>query len=278
MTELKLLAAGARSLISPAFLTGEAGVDISEYLRAFPRQLDLEPLRFILEKAIERFDDDHPERSDAWLAPRVHATLRLTRREAAQRDLWAYLAVVEFPEYVRWRWGAVLDRFLGNDTNHALSRLWWGAELVRNGSDYGLVETAFEVQDIPNTWFRLRAFHNRPAAIAAVRVLGTIRGGAMNNDRQVKRTKRINLLSTAFNTLLTTVALDGLCPYRGEDAGAIKEWIEGEADETLMLDRVPLGPPEEPASEDQITTVEKLLIRVGEAAGLLNVAEIDEDE
>ena len=34
----------------------------------------------------------------------------------------------------------MLNRFTGNDVNQALSRLWWAAELIRDGDDYSLVE------------------------------------------------------------------------------------------------------------------------------------------
>lgn len=37
--------------------------------------------------------DEERTRADAWLAPRLHATLRLTRQEAADRRLWNHLAL-----------------------------------------------------------------------------------------------------------------------------------------------------------------------------------------
>jgi hypothetical protein len=269
MSKLKLLAPPARAALTPAFLEGKAGVDVSKYVQEFHRKVSLDALGAVIEEAMQRYPD-RKEESDAWLAPRVHASLRLTRREAADRGLWSYLAIVEFPEYVRGRWGATLERFVGSDVNQALSRLWWGAELVRNGSDYSLVDTAFEAQDIPNTWFRLRALHHRPAAIAAMRVIADLQSGTDASGQSVKRTKKINLLSTAFNTELTTLVLDAVAPYQGVDAEALREWRATEPDETLMMDELPEGPPEEAVEEEAVAAVEQQLRQIAETTGLLD--------
>ena len=155
-------------------------------------------------------------------------------------------------------------RYTGSETNQALARLWWGAELTRDGASYAPVENAFEFQDIPNTWFRLDAFHNRPAALASLRVIGRLTSGGM------KKTRKINRLSTAVNSALTTTVLDAVAPYTGTDAGALTEWIDEEPDETLMLNDPPVGPPDESVDEDQIAAVEELIERVAEGAALLD--------
>ena len=97
------------------------------------RPVSLEPLKAVLEVARKRYPTK-PSESDGWLAPRVHATLRLTRREAADRRLWAYLNVAAFPDHVRWRWldpddqntPVPIERFLGEDSTNQIGRLWWG--------------------------------------------------------------------------------------------------------------------------------------------------------
>lgn len=63
----------------------------------------LEPIRDLVDDALFEFRDETPSRADAWLAPRLHATLRLTRAEAADRALWNYLAFAVAPDYVVWR-------------------------------------------------------------------------------------------------------------------------------------------------------------------------------
>jgi len=80
-------------------------------------------------KAMQKFTDSKREESDRWLAPRVHATMRLTRREAGEPGLWSYLAVQVLEDYIRWRWkgaeGIVApERFVCGEFNkHAVARL-----------------------------------------------------------------------------------------------------------------------------------------------------------
>lgn len=275
MSTLKLLAPASRAALTPAFLKGEAGADVEKYVQDLDRVVSLKPLTDIVEEAMRRYAGAKPEDSDAWLASRVHATLRLTRREAADRRLWAYLAVVEFADYVRWRWpgkddGTPLERIVGSDVNQALSRLWWGAELVRDGDSYELVDVAFGAQDVPNTWFRLHAFHHRPAAIAAMRVVADLQGSREESGASVKRTSKINRLSTAFNTELTNLVLDAIAPHSGVEAAAVSEWCKATPDETLIMDEPPAGPPEEPVDEQAIAAVEQELRRIAKAAKLLD--------
>jgi hypothetical protein len=271
MSELKLLSPGARAELTPAFLEGTAGVDFAKHIASYERDVPLKPLARVLKEARERFQDQGPERSDGWLAARVHATLRLTRREASDSRVWDYVALVACPEYVRWRWGmpTAIARFTGSETNQAFARLWWGAELTRNGSDYTAVETAFEAQDIPNTWFRLDAFHHRPAALAALRVISRLDEAPLANGQSAKRTKKINMLSTAFNTVLTTTSLDAIVPWRGDDALAMTEWTRTIADETLLLDQLPEGPNDEVVTEEDIAAVQRILEAIAVRAGLL---------
>src|SRR5438309_1575360 len=131
---LRLLDLAAANRITEEFRVAETVIDVDDFVRDFHRQVDVQPLRAVVEKAtkLEAFKEDRPA-SDAWLAPRVHASLRLTRREAADRRLWAWLAVVALPRYVRWRWrrvdakGTAEKRFVGMmHRDHAIARLWWG--------------------------------------------------------------------------------------------------------------------------------------------------------
>lgn len=64
---------------------------------------ELAPVRDLIDDAMYKFRDDRPTNADAWLAPRLHAALRLTRREAADRRIWNYLALGVAPDYVVWR-------------------------------------------------------------------------------------------------------------------------------------------------------------------------------
>jgi hypothetical protein len=230
---LKALDHAARSLVTSAFLREGIDVDFTRFERDFPRLVPLEPLARVLEHAMAEFED--PPGADKWLGPRVHAALRLTRREASDRGLWSYLGLVPFQQYVRWRFTAVPDtRFMGPPHDHALGRLWWGAELLRNGPDYTDVVTGLHIQDIPNS-FRFDVFHRRPLAVAAVRVLGTWRDGEPATGRQA------NELLQAMNMALVTLATDADIP--DHEAEIDEVWLTTAPDaNSLVADDLPTGP------------------------------------
>src|SRR4051794_37161717 len=104
MTLMQTLAPAARAQLTPAFRQGLATVDLREYLHPVPDGHDLPvgELRALLDDAHSRYEDD-PARSDRWLAPRLHGLLRLDRRHGGESGMWAWLATVECPEYVFWR-------------------------------------------------------------------------------------------------------------------------------------------------------------------------------
>ena len=268
MSESKLMGLGttARVLFTEDFLSGMAKPEFEDHVvdLDLDRAVDVTALDSVIAHLLEesRFKKN-PELSDAWLAPRLHAALPLRRSEAADRRLWAWLTVVRFPHYVRWRFpgrdGGVtaVKRFLGGDRDNALSRLWWGAEMTRNGGDYSPTTKAFERQDIPSTWLSLDAFHNRAAALAALRMLPTL------------GSKPINRLSTAFNHYLTTIMLDNVAPMAPPDKAAIDEWVAETPDpQSLLDDALPSGPNEDPIDEGQIASVEALVRRVAAEVGI----------
>src|SRR5262249_12542028 len=136
---------------------------------------------------------------------------RLTRREAADKRIWEYLTVVEFPQYVRWRWrnhdnpDKVIprDRFLGGDRKNTLRRLWWVTELTRNGSDYKRSEIALGISRFDASWLNLTVTHHRAAALAIVDFL---------NSFHVKGATDIQglVMAKATNVALRTLCLDAL--------------------------------------------------------------------
>jgi hypothetical protein len=269
MGNANTLLPSVRAQITNAFRAGDATANTDDYRRPLDlgRELRLDLVWELLSRAQRDYIDD-PSASDRWLAPRLHAALRLTRYEAADRGLWAWLAVDLFPDYVRWRWpgrrgtngeeptSPGIKRFIGIERDHALARLWWGAELFRDGGDYGPVEQAFKMQDVPNTWLSLNAIHH-PAAQAALRILPTL------------TSKQINRLSTALDHVLTTIQLDAMAPVSGPDVIAIDEWIcETPEQDDVLGDALPGGPTENPTDQDLVGRVEKLLREIAAAIGL----------
>lgn len=230
---LHRLLPAARLRLQPDFFAGASAPDLGEFVKPFERGVSLTPLAGVIRDLLEREGPTLAPSTDAWLAPRLHAAVRLTRREAADRDIWAYLAVIEFPEYVRARWGAEPGRWFASEVNQALSRLWWGAEMCRDGADYGPVTTAFSVQDVPNTWFRLDAFHNRALAVGLSRLM----------QRRKPTGRQLNALATATNLSLTTTVLDAFARTTTEAPGALPEWLElHSSTDELVGASLPTGP------------------------------------
>jgi hypothetical protein len=274
MSELKGLSAGIRALVSDEnFRNGsQPTVEYELYLvdLGLGRKVSLAPLRAVLEEGRKRHSKNWSE-TEGWLAPRVHATLRLTRREASDRRLWAYLNVAAFPDHVRWRWldpddqdsVVPIDRFLGEDSKNHLGRLWWGAELTRNGDNYTRTEKAFRNSRFSVSWQVLDMMHHRPAALAIVDFLEQFNDGKGATDSQGSRMAR------ALNAALRTLALDAVADNPEPDSEAFREWMSEPVDETKMMDVLPKGPEEkEPISEAAITEVGKHLDALAQAIGL----------
>jgi len=245
--------------LPPSFLEEGIGFDPVPHESAFARGIDTEPLRNLVHEAMKRFPDD-PGRSDAWLAPRVHYALRLSRREAARRSVWTWLGIALLPSYVRWRFPAggstPIERFTGREDKHALGRLWWGAELMRNGRNYEPVCAGFSMQDIPNTWMRLHAFHHRPLVQAVLQEL------AVFNDGKPATSDQVNALAKAMNTTAYTVLLDAIAPDPEFEGGDLEAWLDEEVDETLVLDQEPNGLLEDGVPEPELNAMRELVREV----------------
>jgi hypothetical protein len=261
----------ARVLVADtAFRTGELpAVDASAYVvedLGLGRVIPLDPLRAVIGHAMRRLE---PRQSDPWLAPRVHATVRLTRREAADRRIWPYLTVVELADYVRWRWrdldhGEVpvpIDRFLGEDSKNALSRLWWAAELTRNGADYRPTVRALSESRFLVSWLKLNALHHKAVALAAVEFLDSLPADGPR-DRQGK------VMARALNVVLRTLSLDALSASAAPDAEAVRDWCTERVDETTMISDLPRGPDEPPVPEREVAAVRAVLDRLAAEIGL----------
>jgi hypothetical protein len=270
MSTLKGLSPAVRSLVADrAFRTGRVeAVDAGPYIiedLGLGRSIDLAPPRAVVDHAMRR---RKPAESDAWLAPRVHATLRLTRREAADRRIWAYLATVALPDYVRWRWKApedrrspiAIDRFVGDDATNAMSRLWWTAELTRDGADYGPTVKALSGPWFAASWLRLGVLHHRAAAQAVVEFLAAAADEATADDRG-------RMIARSLDVAMRTFALDSLAPAPAPDAEAVREWCAETVDETLMIRRLPTGPEEPTVPERDIAAVRAVLDQLAGQAG-----------
>ncbi|MEU9231387.1 DUF6339 family protein [Streptomyces subrutilus] len=206
-----------------------------------------EPVRVLVDEAMRRFGD-HRTAADGWFAPRLHATLRMTRAEAADGRLWNFIAMVVAPDYVAWRHrgsdtegapgAATAARFCGPHYTQAFSRLWWVAELFRDGPDYRPVGTACRVQDVLQTTMRLDVIDHRPTAQAILKVLERQLASGVSRPGD-----QVNALSAAVNAAGSTLVYDVLAPDRPADTDALQDWIdEAEGAAEVPWDRLPEGP------------------------------------
>jgi hypothetical protein len=262
-SSLTSLSSRAFELTTEAWRRGAELIDFAEYEELVRRpeglpSIDLAATRTVIEEAMGRFaEGKRPEQSDAWLAPRLHGALRLSRREAAHNGVWATLTMVEFPSYVRWRFGsdekaAPADRFHGDPTTkNALGRLWWGAELFRDGPDYSPVETAFRSQDLMNNLFRADIAHHRPVAQGAVAVLFPPNEPALSGDDA-------NALAKAANSTATTLLLDAIAPDEPLDATARDRWMCESIDALLLIEDAGQGPTDPPVPTGSVAAIAAL--------------------
>ncbi|ALG13364.1 DUF6339 family protein [Kibdelosporangium phytohabitans] len=226
------------------------------------KRWDVWPVRELLDEAVRRFEDS-PTEADAWLAPRLHATLRMTRAEAADSRRWNYLSMLVAPDYVVWRHKrneiAESARFSGPHYTQAFSRLWWAAELFRDGDDYRPAEFACGFQDVLNTTMRLDVIDHRPTAIAIIRVLEKLKADGVS-----RMSDRVNALSSAVNAAGSTLVYDVIATDDPVDNDALQEWIEeAEHMPPVPWDRLPDGPDDGMVNENAVNTLvplfEKLL-------------------
>lgn len=209
--KLHRLAPEAQCLVTESLASGA----VDRYpLSAYERFLDesAEPLDLdALDQALDDIVATTPRHDgvvEQRAAPAVHRALPLTRREASQPGIWRFLAVVHRPDLVRHRWAA--DRWATTRTRYwtpgmrhdsnMFSRLWWIAELTRDGDDYALTERAFSRQTLAIQVFIRRYAWHRDAVAALLDVLDDA------TPRVIERVTR-NLLGA-----LGTLVLEALTP------------------------------------------------------------------
>jgi hypothetical protein len=259
----------ADPFLTEGLLRGEevhSGVDLAKVVEPLPEddaRWSVEPIRSLVDDAMFAFDGKQTE-ADAWLAPRLHATLRLTRKEAADRRLWNHLALAVAPDYVVWRHlaepsrGVAAARFRGPADRQCFSRLWWAAELFRNGPDYQPVEVACGNQDLIHTVLRQDLIDHRPTAQALVRLL---KNGKVTTGRE------INGLSVAINAAGATLIYDELAPDDLRDPDRLRDWVE-EAQTAPPVSRhvLPDGPDEDPVPEESVAALTDYFTELFETA------------
>lgn len=257
--------------LTPTFRLGTADLDVADQLvdvRGL-REHRLEPVRVFLDEAMRRYSPANAASSDSWLGPRLHAALRLSRREAGNRDVWRFLGVWA-ADFVRWRFGPAADeedvdraakteRFLGPTSKHALARLWWMAEVFRDGNNYSTAALALTNQDIVNNLFRMSISNHRPTALAALAVLPASEDGMSLPDG-----RRANALAKATNAAASTLLLDLIGPDAELDVSSRRQWenVRADFDPRIYFDDLPEGPDDGETPPESIDQMKILLTQL----------------
>ncbi|GAB2812200.1 hypothetical protein GCM10022221_07140 [Actinocorallia aurea] len=241
-----------------------SALDASSVPLGRERRWETTSLRRLCDEAMKRFADDIPA-ADAWMAPRLHATLRLTRSEAANAGLWNHLALRVAPDYVFWRHPGRTsgenagvtsrERFSGPSSRQAFARLWWAAEMFRDGYDYEPVVTACRSQDITNTFLKVEIIRHRPTAQAILRLVG---------DGTAKTSDELNALSKVLNAAGMTLVYEALAPDAPPDVEAYRAWIEDRESANIPWDTLPDGPDDGRAPLSAVNTLVPLFRRLFE--------------
>jgi Family of unknown function (DUF6339) len=173
----------SKHLVTRALASGELArhetTAYERYLEECEVAVDLDPLDAVVEDVLAS-TVRHDAGIDRAAAPALHRALPLPRREAAQPGLWRFLAVAHRPDFVRHRWenrswATTRTRFWTPGTrpdSNAFSRLWWIAELTRDGDSYLLTEQVLERQPLATQLFVRQFSHHRAAVAAFVDVMG----------------------------------------------------------------------------------------------------------
>jgi len=190
---------------------------------------------------------------DAWLAHRLHFAIRVPRRIAGDRWFWAWLALTAGRDFVRHRFkdkkGDVTEwRYTGVLTRNALSRLWWGAEMVRNGPDYAHVPIVFRRVRTAQWALELKYSWYRPAPIAFARVAET--GPKPLSDDAMKA------LSKRINAYLSLSVLEGMGLDDGQTDAFDKDWRKRQPTLKEALGEGLEGPCDGYASKESIDGLE----------------------
>ena len=199
--------------------------DIEERVLRAGQPINIELLHDLMDLVMENADLGvwtAREESDRWLAPRLHAALRLTRSEAADKGIWHWLAL-QYSDYVSYRWkgldGVARDRWFGPIHKQALARLWWGAELFRDGPDYRPVEFFFKRQDLPNSYLHRTFARCRPLVLGMLDQLRTV------GETDVPKATQINDLARVVNLTTAGVPPEAETGFVRDDASAYLTWV-----------------------------------------------------
>ena len=210
--------------------TGRLVSDFAKYTEETDYSCDLDLIKQLTSRAATLLTT---EELDPWLAPRLHCALRIPRRLAVDAGMWAWLAL-NCSDFIEARFRRPNRkvhpwRYHGTWSRNGLSRLWWGAEMTRNGPTYLDTVRCFTRTRTAQFALELMYSWHRPAAIALCRVAEGVGGARLTDD--VVRT-----LSTRLRVLLSVRCLEVVGSSRLEaDEEYDEEWAQQHPSLTSLM-------------------------------------------
>ena len=193
-----------------------------------PVRVDLAKIAEILAVAIQKLPAN--SNSKKFADADIHASVNLHqylisiglgRQLAGDSGMWAWLNL-SVPDWSLARWKGSADRdagyepWFGNPSSNALGRLFWAAELMRNGSDYSPVHGAFLQQNVINELAR-EIYRSRHWAVALGLLAADFDGsGSHATDREWNVVSKV-ADKIAFLNRPEAAPLDEEAPAFGDD-------------------------------------------------------------
>lgn len=190
MTELRRIRDHVQLALSEDFLAADDPrmfdrLDKARDTEVMRADIDVSPLGDLVDKIINATKPGDAAAIDRMLAVELHPALPITRGEAADMCMWAWLGWQAFPHFVAHRWPLApktnlrsAERFVGNVVRQSFARLWWAAELtVDDKDDYSLLEEILALdsfQDFYEACFGRTFCQYRPALEQFIQVAGPL--------------------------------------------------------------------------------------------------------
>ncbi|RDH76892.1 hypothetical protein DVS77_18835 [Mycolicibacterium moriokaense] len=141
----------------------------------------------------------------------------------------------------------------------AFARLWWGAELFRDGGDYRSVERAFIFQDLPNSYLHRPVVRCRSLALAIIDQFG---------ETTSPSAKQVNGLARVLNLATVGSPPEVETGYQNDDLEAYNAWVTERYTPPALWDDLPAGPPAADTTANSKAGGDRVVHRAWTYAGL----------
>jgi hypothetical protein len=241
---------GFESALTPDVKANRADAVLDDYKEVADdaASVDLNLISRLLEEGLSR-ELERDGELDRWLAPRLHFALRVPRRVAGDPSFWSWMVMEVGRRYTWHRWNnngdVTLYRYNGDFKRNALARLWWFAEMARNGPSYEEVARVLRDPSTAQYAMELRYSMYRPAVIAFGRTAANLQLGF----------EAMKALSRKINAYLSLRSLEAL-GLAESDGQYDADWWNDRPTLGEVLGQMPLGPRDDTVGETVIADLE----------------------